>query len=1136
MTLVCLFGTQPSAIAQAEGWAQKITDAIPATSQTGEIFKANLTVNFTSGRILLSGNEEGTGRMAVDDHLYITVSRPDGTVTNYYRFFDGKSHSTTDLTDYFLPGENSVEVIIVNDTGPGEASEHWLVNLVPTSVTLPYQIVNDIPTVAVNSGSFFARYFYVDYSGNGRLVFAANAQGEGITSVTNRLEIHIRRPDGTMRKYVRDSAQLSAMDLTEYFQQGQNLVHLRLESGTTAAAKPFWLVHIPETAITLPFKIMDEIPTTSFIDGDLFGRYFWVNHTDGTPIFFSSTADGAGQPSLSSGDFRLRVAHPDGSELTYIHSTTSDAIDVSAYFEPGMNLVHARITNNGEFGSSALYLTSDGVALSPTQPQAPGWSLELTTEFPKQNRGDGQTFFDQTFEIDYREGEVLLSRYSDGQGRIIVDDELIVDITRPDGTMSSFTRGGGITPIMLASILHVGRNQIRIRLRETRYESRATSLWLHNIPRAPVDLPYKFTDAIPKANRGDGADFMSLHSYVSYDGNGRLLLSSLADQTANLYVDDVAKIWVWHPDGTVRYFEYSSRQVPYDITEYFAVGTNLVRMYLRETRYESSSSAVWLSQLPAVSSDMPYKVTDGFNDSERGDGRYFFGRWLYIDYSGQDTFTISRYADGTGQFKTDDRMVIDILRPDGSSFTQNKNGTSDPLRIDPYMNIGLNQIHIRFLETRYSSNATERWIHQEQIGPPPTHTPTHTPTPTATATSTPCPADAPVAVSGGCATVTPTATNTPTATATPTNTPPPTSTPTPTATPAIQPTITTILPNQGFEGVPNELTIQGTNFVNGARVSLSDTVLTSVTFINAQQLRVVVPTDMTAGSYNVTVRNPDGGSATVTAGYTILAATNDDLTGDADELWVEPRAPHALQPAKLGLNVRRTGGKQALANVTVRFYEGDPTNGGTLIGEGTIAVLSPRGSESTTGIAWTPPAEGSYQIYAVIDPDDSAAETLENNNTIQRTVTVLPQLPDQTAPRVEDFAINDGAASTEQQAIALDTTASDPQPGSGVAKLRFVEFEYSQGAERWIPVNSSAWMDYGSSRTDYSWEMLPSVGVKVLQAWAADRDGNISLFPYRSSINYVPPTDTVLRNQGPGLPLSTHIWAAVNRSHRASRR
>ncbi len=176
---VAIWGFSTTKDSYAQTSPIKLFDAIPATGDTGEIFKSNLIVNFSSGRIILSGNDQGTGRMYVDDILYIRVTRPDSSIVTYTHFLDF-NYSPVDLTDYFQIGSNQVRVRIENTGGPGEASAHWLVNLAPTPVPLPYQIVDEIPTAPVASGSFYARYFYVDYSGSGRMLLSADSNGQGI--------------------------------------------------------------------------------------------------------------------------------------------------------------------------------------------------------------------------------------------------------------------------------------------------------------------------------------------------------------------------------------------------------------------------------------------------------------------------------------------------------------------------------------------------------------------------------------------------------------------------------------------------------------------------------------------------------------------------------------------------------------------------------------------------------------------------------------------------------------------------------------------------------------------------------------------------------------------------------------------
>ena len=345
----------------------------------------------------------------------------------------------------------------------------------------------------------------------------------------------------------------------------------------------------------------------------------------------------------------------------------------------------------------------------------------------------------------------------------------------------------------------------------------------------------------------------------------------------------------------------------------------------------------------------------------------------------------------------------------------------------------------------------------------------------------------------------------------PTTPVPPTDTPTPVPPPTDPPTLREIRPNQGRADVANTINLYGTNFAQGAAVRLGTTTL-AVTYVSATQLQAEIPAGVVPGTYGVSVTNPNGAAATLANGYTALGTESDDLTGNGYELWVDPAAPHAGAAAKVGLVVHRQGGKQVLTNVVVHFYVGDPFDGGTFLGADTLALLSPRSNATGPGVNWVPPAAGSYELYAIIDPSNSIVETNETNNLLQRTITVLAPAADQVAPHVDSFTINNGALDTADRTVRLNTSASDPAPGT-VASLLFLEYEYSQGANQWVPAQSSGWIDYATARADYRWSLLPSIGMHYLQAWAMDRAGNISLFPYKRFISFAPPIHRVGTDQ-----------------------
>lgn len=369
------------------------------------------------------------------------------------------------------------------------------------------------------------------------------------------------------------------------------------------------------------------------------------------------------------------------------------------------------------------------------------------------------------------------------------------------------------------------------------------------------------------------------------------------------------------------------------------------------------------------------------------------------------------------------------------------------------------------------------------------------------------------------ASLTPSSTPTATATAKPTFTPTPTASTTVAPTPAAGVVISALSPDRGGTLLPNEVTVMGRNFADGAVVTLGTTPVTTLAtlYISGAYLRVTVPAGLSPGRYALTVRNPTGDEATLADAYQVVDQTlNDDLFGQAATFWSDPTTARAQSAVQLGLVVYRQGGRTPLANVTVHFYVGDPDAGGTLIGTGAIPLLSPRSTASTSAVTWVPPTAGDYTLFAVIDPENAVAEGDETNNRVVRSLTVLAAAPDTLAPHVDTFVVNNGAMSTTVRSTFLDTTASDPTlppPSSGMGALFFIEYEYSPSAALWVPVQSSGWLPYGDAHAHLAWQLMPGAGMKYLQAWAADQAGNISVFPAQTLINYLPPTDRVLQNQ-----------------------
>src|SRR6266436_8780092 len=80
---------------------------------------------------------------------------------------------------------------------------------------------------------------------------------------------------------------------------------------------------------------------------------------------------------------------------------------------------------------------------------------------------------------------------------------------------------------------------------------------------------------------------------------------------------------------------------------------------------------------------------------------------------------------------------------------------------------------------------------------------------------------------------------------------------------AANPTITSINPNSCLAGSPQfTLTVNGTNFVNGATVNWNGSALTT-TFVSSTQLTAIVPAANVAavGTASITVKNSTGSAS-----------------------------------------------------------------------------------------------------------------------------------------------------------------------------------------------------------------------------------------------------------------------------------
>jgi hypothetical protein len=331
---------------------------------------------------------------------------------------------------------------------------------------------------------------------------------------------------------------------------------------------------------------------------------------------------------------------------------------------------------------------------------------------------------------------------------------------------------------------------------------------------------------------------------------------------------------------------------------------------------------------------------------------------------------------------------------------------------------------------------------------------------------------------------------------------------------AREPVITKVVPAAGYNDQDNELMVYGQNFADGAGVQLGTTTL-NTTRASGTLLHAIVPSGFDTGTYDMTVTNPDGQSAELANAYTVLDAnSNNDLLGYSHELWVNPLTPRVGETAEIGAFVHRLGGKRVLENVTVEFRRDSVT--GTLLGRSTVPFLDPPTSkDSTIPLEVTFTQAETFDLYAIIDPDNAVIEDTELNNVISRTLTVGPPTADRTVPVVQNITV-DGTrgASLDVPNATVGIEANDPQPNpSGMQSVHVIEYVYNVGAAQWVPVVQSGWLDYGQTPDDYQWSLLPLPGMHYLQVRAVDQAGNISIGKAQQLANYEPSAEKIQRRE-----------------------
>jgi subtilisin family serine protease len=359
----------------------------------------------------------------------------------------------------------------------------------------------------------------------------------------------------------------------------------------------------------------------------------------------------------------------------------------------------------------------------------------------------------------------------------------------------------------------------------------------------------------------------------------------------------------------------------------------------------------------------------------------------------------------------------------------------------------------------------------------------------------------------------------------PTKTPTPPPTPTPTVTPRPEDlTISSITPNLGYNDAANEVTVRGANFRAGVAVALGTVPLGDVQLVSANELRAVVPGGLTPGVYTLRLRNTgDLEPARLPDGYTVVQADSEDFWATAEDLWTDPTTVRQGQTVQLGLNVHRHGGSKTQA-VEVRFYRlVARSEGGAeqLVEIGRVMTppfLSGEEGVEAVSVPWdTTGLSANVTVVAVIDAENATPEATKGNNRVTRALSLQPAAGDGRAPVLTGLTLNAGAVSTANAAITVTIAANEAegsQEGATVnpaaTSMYLVEREYVLAARQWVAVQSTGWIPFAPTQV---MTLTEHGGLRYIQAWVSDGAGNISPEAAAASINYNPPSSSVLGGQ-----------------------
>jgi hypothetical protein len=169
------------------------------------------------------------------------------------------------------------------------------------------------------------------------------------------------------------------------------------------------------------------------------------------------------------------------------------------------------------------------------------------------------------------------------------------------------------------------------------------------------------------------------------------------------------------------------------------------------------------------------------------------------------------------------------------------------------------------------------------------------------------------------------------------------------------PTVSTIAPNSGPTAGGTSVAILGNHFATGATVQIGGNDATSIKVVNDTTITAVTPAG-TAGAADVTVKNPNGQSGTLTGGFTYGSSSN------------------ALALLAVNPNIGNTSGGESVTLIGANFTGDEAVTFGGAAATG-VAMTDPSRLSVIT------PAHASGAVDVVVTAKDGQTATLSGGFT-----------------------------------------------------------------------------------------------------------------------------------------------------------